>query len=330
MVTSTSIIIPTYNRAEDLRACLDSILVQTVMPEEIIIVDDSEDDNTFRLVEERKKEFEEKGVVLKYIKNHHERSSAIARNLGIEAAQGGIIFFLDDDVILMNDYLEHVLEVYQNYPDCVGVQGYVILKNGFGRFDNIVSKIIFHNYIETDSAHVLPSVNVTYPYPLNEISKCEWLAGCNQSYRAEVLREFRFDENFKRYSWREDVDLSYRIYKRYKGLYITPHARLIHNLSPRARTPNRALIYMIEVHQLYLFFKLIDQTPKNLFIYLWNKIGFFLAVLGLLIFKPWKSTRTKLLRLKYLIGAYFLCLTHIKEIRRGDLGFMDQLLQTKV
>lgn len=39
-----SIIIPPYNRAKDLDECLDSIIVQTTLPKEVIVVDDSDND----------------------------------------------------------------------------------------------------------------------------------------------------------------------------------------------------------------------------------------------------------------------------------------------
>ena len=39
-----SVIIPTYNREKELKTCLDSILLQTKLPGEVIIVDDSDND----------------------------------------------------------------------------------------------------------------------------------------------------------------------------------------------------------------------------------------------------------------------------------------------
>ena len=45
-----SVVIPTYNRAKDLDACLSSISAQTILPKEIIIVDDSETDEIKNLI----------------------------------------------------------------------------------------------------------------------------------------------------------------------------------------------------------------------------------------------------------------------------------------
>lgn len=303
------------------------MISQTIEPKEIIVVDDSDNDETFRLIEQRRKDLKEINIELKYIKNSREKSSAIARNIGIDAATGEIIIFLDDDVILMNDYIEHILEVYQNYPDCVGVQGYIIQKDGFSKLNNILCKLTFRSYTEKNTCRVLPSMGIVHPRPLNKISKCEWMAGSNQSYRAHILHEFKFDENLKRYSWMEDVDFSYGIYKYYNGgLYMTPYAKLIHNISSQARMPEHSLIYMKEVHSTYLFFKHFDNTPKNMLIFLWSKLTFLLLKILILIIRPHKDTSMKILHIKYLLEAYLLCLKYIKEIKNGNLSFLQEFI----
>jgi len=320
-----SIIIPTYNRAHDLEECLDSIRGQTRKPQEIIVVDDSDNEDTLNLIKSRIEDFKSQKIILKFVKNEKERSSAIARNQGLNASSGNIILFLDDDVILFNDYIEHILELYEHKDDCLGVQGHIILKDRLNKFQNFLNRFIFYNYAEKNGCRVLPSTCITYPYTLDKIISCSWLAGSNQSYRRYVLDEFRFDENFKRYSWREDVDLSYRMYKKYPGsLYITPYSKVIHKISNKARMPERSLTYMKEVYSLYVFFKDLDQSWKNRFIYIWSRLGFMLQILAMLVLNPFKNTKSKQLKLKYLIEAYMICLNHIGEIKSGDLDFLKQ------
>jgi GT2 family glycosyltransferase len=120
-----SVIIPTYGRENDLEDCLNSILLQAILPKEILIVDDTPDDSIERLCKRKKNQFQNEKIDLFYIRNYKERSSAMARNIGIGHAKGNIALFLDSDVILDEDYTRKMLEVYRDYPDAVGVQGYI-------------------------------------------------------------------------------------------------------------------------------------------------------------------------------------------------------------
>ena len=99
-------IIPTYEREKDLEDCLNSVLLQAILPKEILIVDDTPGGSIERLCERKKKQFQDKKIDLFYIRNYKERSSAIARNIGIENAKGNIALFLDSDVILQENYTE--------------------------------------------------------------------------------------------------------------------------------------------------------------------------------------------------------------------------------
>jgi len=319
-----SVIIPTYNRAKDLDECLGSIITQTALPKEVIIVDDSDNDEIENLIIGRKNQFNEDNILLRYIKNERERSLAIARNIGIENATEDIILFLDDDVILDEEYLKELLMIYKEYPNALGVQGYVT-NNNFSRLKNSIKKILFYGHNESNKCRVLPSTNTTYPYPLTKIITCQWLSGSNHSYKRSVLENFKFDENLKRYSYKEDVDLSYLIYKQYpESLYITPHARLIHKVSQEKRLPDKISICMKRIYTFYFFYKNIDQNSKNKLIFFWSGIGHLVVNIGELILR---RSGGKFLKLKYLIEAYILCVKHIREIKEGDLEFFNKRLR---
>lgn len=319
-----SIIIPTYNRVKDLEETLNSIIVQTTLPKEVIIVDDSDNDEIENVIEHGKNEFEEKSILLKYIRNKKEKSSAIARNIGIENAIGDIILILDDDVILDKDYIMEILKVYEKYPNALGVQGYITNLN-LSKFWNMISKILFRPYYEKNKCRVLPSTNATYPYLLDKVISCQWLSGSNHSYKREVFQSFRYDENLKRYSYKEDVDLSYQVFKQYQNsLYITPYARLIHKASEEGRLPNKMLIQMRYIYILYFFYKHINQNIMNKIKFIWCWVGYLIMITILSILSLSKSG---LVTVKYIIGAYVTCMKHINEIKRGDLEFFNKGLK---
>ena len=95
-----SIIIPTYNRAQFLLNCLDSLFEQIHRPLEVIIVDDGSEDKTYETVQEciKKLSSEEFEILYFYQKNNGAPS---ARNRGIIESSGDWLQFLDSD-----DYLE--------------------------------------------------------------------------------------------------------------------------------------------------------------------------------------------------------------------------------
>jgi len=316
-----SIIIPTYNRVKDLDACLDSIINQTLLPKEIMIVDDSDNDEIENLIEQREKEFKEKKMFLRYIRNEKERSSAIARNVGAENAKGEIILFLDSDVILHKDYIREILKVYEGHQNAKGVQGYITNSIKLPKLISNIHKFLFLEHHEKNKCRVLPSTEQTYPYLTDKIISCEWLSGSNKSYKKEIFEEFKFDENLKKYSFKEDADLSYRIFKKYPdSLFMTPYAKLIHNVSQVGRIPKRELNNLKEIYRLYFFYKNINQTFKNKLIFLRSRLCY-------LILDVLSRQQNRFLQFRYRIGAYIMCIKHLREIKRGDLEFFNKGLR---
>jgi len=99
LVTAFSIIIPTHNRIGLLQRAIRSVLNQTVIDFELIVVDDGSSDGTTAwlatLQEPR----------LRVIRRDTPRGASAARNAGIQAAQGRLIAFLDDDDEYRSEFL---------------------------------------------------------------------------------------------------------------------------------------------------------------------------------------------------------------------------------
>src|ERR1051326_8892366 len=105
-----SVIIATYNRAEELVKTLESLKgLESSGPWEVIIVDNNSSDNTCEVVLERVESFP---VPLRYVMEKEQGRSA-ALNAGIRIAQGEILAITDDDVRVDPMWLrnaEHALE----------------------------------------------------------------------------------------------------------------------------------------------------------------------------------------------------------------------------
>ena len=99
---SIAVVIPCFNEQEDLFLCLDSVLNQTVLPQEIIIVDDaSSNEKTLEIL----KEIEKRDNV-KVIYSRENKGPGIARNIAIENSSSSWILLLDSDDFLMQGTVE--------------------------------------------------------------------------------------------------------------------------------------------------------------------------------------------------------------------------------
>lgn len=315
-----SVVIPTYNRVKLLERCLDSMIIQTKKPVEVIVVDNGTNYETKEMVMEKTKVFERENIRLLYIKNK-ENSTSVARNIGADHSSGDVVAYLDDDAYIDKKHYEEIEKVYVKNKNARGVAGIPSHKMYMDTSNNLFRRFFFLSRTGTDdSCRVLPSHEHTFPLVKQDIICCEWLHG-GSSYLKTVLSEIRWDDKLKKYSCDDDTDLSYRVFKKYPGsLFLAPSARIFHAYEGERQQPKER-VFMRHVYSVYLFYKNIDQTLVNKFIFIWSKIGylFFDAVL---LFK----SKVKVKDIVLLISAYVFCMRHLKEMKRGDLDFFNKTL----
>jgi glycosyltransferase involved in cell wall biosynthesis len=103
-------IIPTYNRALYLANAIDSVLGQTVPPYELIVVDDGSVDSTREIL----KSFGDRIRVI-----HKENGGkASALNVGLQNANGELIWIFDDDDVALPNCLEKLSAALVDHPEC--------------------------------------------------------------------------------------------------------------------------------------------------------------------------------------------------------------------
>jgi len=109
-----TVIIPTFNAADKLAACLYALEHQSCPKEkfEIIVIDDGSKDNTADLVKNYK-------VHYFYQEN---KGPAAARNKGVELALGDIILFTDSDCAPDQNWIQEMAKPFAD-PEIVGVKG---------------------------------------------------------------------------------------------------------------------------------------------------------------------------------------------------------------
>ena len=106
-----SVIIPTFNRRWILKEAIDSVLAQDFTDFELIVVDDGSTDDTGQLLDSY-------GQDLTVLRQPNRGVSA-ARNLGIGAAAGQLIAFLDSDDLWLPRKLSVQVDFFNTNPGVV-------------------------------------------------------------------------------------------------------------------------------------------------------------------------------------------------------------------
>jgi glycosyltransferase involved in cell wall biosynthesis len=107
-----SVIIPAYNCETTIEDTIESVLEQTVLPDEILILDDGSTDNTASLLDSYKYR-----IKVWHMKN---RGVANARNFLCGRARGDLIAFLDSDDIWHPAYLQTQWDLFERHPTAIG------------------------------------------------------------------------------------------------------------------------------------------------------------------------------------------------------------------
>ncbi len=104
-----SIIIPIFNLSSELAECLDSLICQTLPKDkyEIVIIDDASTDNSFEIANLYSKKMSN----IRCFQLLTNQGPGIARNKGLDNAQGDFILFLDGDDLLPKYALNELWEI---------------------------------------------------------------------------------------------------------------------------------------------------------------------------------------------------------------------------
>lgn len=105
-----SVIIPTYNRKEQLQICIDSILEQSYKSVEIIVVDDGSTDGTEKLFKDK---YKSENII--YSMNETNSGAGVSRNRGYRLAKGRYIIFCDDDDYYIDpSHFKNMIDIFSN------------------------------------------------------------------------------------------------------------------------------------------------------------------------------------------------------------------------
>lgn len=153
-----SIIIPTYNRANNIKHTLDSINKQSFRDFDVIVCDDGSTDYTKQVVDTFLDKFS-----IKYIWQENWGGPARPRNNGLKIARGEYIAFLDADDWWYPDKLEvvksylHDADIVYHDLDIYTEKGKRFFKKFKGRY---LTKPAFIDLMKNENALIISSVAV--------------------------------------------------------------------------------------------------------------------------------------------------------------------------
>lgn len=226
-----SLIVPTFDRQNDIFLLFESILKNNIYPNEIIVVEQGDLYKT----KERLLLFEGKLNFMIY--KQFRKSSSRARNFWIRKSHFSLLLFLDDDVTLRESFFDWILNFFSENPTAL----WVTWKDLILRRRNMLSCLV--GFFLPPWLYVLPTAQliVNLNWWKRIISWLQWMPGCCLCFRWSVFQDkvFSFPDFMESYSYMEDIFFTYNLKATYWDvLYYDPRIEYEHNHSNSSRLPS--------------------------------------------------------------------------------------------
>ncbi len=204
-----SVIIPTKDKFSRLRLILEALAYQVTEDIEVIVVLDGCRPETIKEFDQLRLPYQPRKLV-----SVQNIGRAAARNLGLRAAQGEIIIFLDDDRVPAPDFLVKHLTGHRKQCVLIGERKQVDLSEteirqfAMSFNPDHLNDIYKRGYVEFFNC-------ITKRVLLSPHSSFRWLGlatGNVSIARADLIKIGGFDENFTGWGY-EDIELGYRLFR---------------------------------------------------------------------------------------------------------------------
>jgi len=245
MTTTTSVVVPTHDRPEQLGRLVECMCRQCRLPDQLVIVNDGRGKIDTRLLNQA----ESAGIVVSVIRRE-KPSSAASRNAGFAAATGDIVICLDDDMVPEDSFIRALVDLYQKDTEGV-VSGIGVPYQEedqswkyklWETFSFITGRMRFRPRVRA-SSYINPGT------ALSQLLKpAMMMSGGAMSLRGHVARYVGFNESMGPYSFGEDREFSYRV-GRTEPLYTAQKLQILHCPGPGGRGSwlNRGRVYVANI-----------------------------------------------------------------------------------
>ncbi len=255
-----SIILPTYNRANLLPRCIESVLAQSYSNWELVISDDASTDDT-SLISCKYAKMDSR---IHYHRNPKRLGLPKNRNVAISISKGNLIFFVEDDLILERDCLEILVKTFKKLNSMsrnIGAVAPRLLTLNEDRFNKGPLSIGYNKVKRENRVCVFDKktgmvyrnfgIDTEYIQEVADVHSCSL-------YPREVLQEIGgYEEKaYKGHYTYEEVDLNFRIRKKRYKLYFQPKALVYHSKANkggvRISSPLLTNCYMVRNHIVFV------------------------------------------------------------------------------
>ena len=250
-----SIIICTFNRAENLNKCLSAITEQSFTNFEVIVVDGGSDDRTNEVIDKFSKKLSIKKVV------DTRKELARVRDRGWQEAKGELVAWIDDDVVVSQDWARSIVEILDKHPNIAGISGPTIVKKELLKKRDVFS--FYHKkglvalfgkfwnwfFLENGKHEVgrifksgawSPGSNFPQSLEIKGLKNVDYLEACNMTLRRKLVKQVNgFDYGYKEVGEWSELDLCIRVKNLGYNLVFSSRVMVNHNISQAGVYPRR-------------------------------------------------------------------------------------------
>ena len=212
-LSDITVVIPCYNDGDYIKKAVDSVLHQTLLPDEIIIIDDGSGNATREVLNK----LSDSRVRIIYQENH---GVSVARNTGIEQSSSRYICTLDADDYFEPTFLKKAKQILIDQEDVV----YVSCQ--YRRFD----------YKNRTVEVICPSGGLITAFLVKNNG-----IGCGLFEKSDWQKVGGYDPLFKK--GYEDWDFNISLLKAGKRMYIIPELLFNYRIKERSRDQNALDLY---------------------------------------------------------------------------------------
>ncbi len=269
-----SVIVPTRNRGADVVLLLESLLRQTLLPDEVLVIDESTDPAHPAMI--RAWAGQHPGLAVRVVAATV-GSLARSRNIGIRESTGAYVMFLDDDIITAPGYLAEMVAALEAPGEhYAGGSGLPTADPGFSpRYPKAQRFKRFFRLGHFADGRFLVNGMGTLPCERERVVATEFVPGGVNIFRRELFREYQFDERLSGYSNFDDIDFSYRA-SRHQRFFFNPRALVYHKDHQDKRCSRAARFQHCRMwtrNYLYFFAKNIPPTAASCCAAGWAIVG---------------------------------------------------------